>query len=94
MQIITAIENKQLLSLTYKGLHRTVEPHAVGRSSTGNDVLRCYQITGAHTESGHDWNILTVAKIENLALTGQNFMAAQPDYKRGDKGMVTIYAEL
>ena len=92
--IIAAIKNQQVLSLTYKGLQRVVEPHAVGSSLKGNDVLRCYQTAGAHTKDGHEWDLLTVAKIENLASTGQNFVGTRPGYSRGDKGMNSIYAEL
>lgn len=92
--IIAAIKSQQVLSLTYKGLHRVVEPHTVGKSLKGNDVLRCYQTAGAHTKDGHEWDILTVAKIENLTPTGQNFVGTRPGYSRGDKGMSYIYAEL
>lgn len=92
--IIAAIKNRQVLSLTYKGLQRVVEPHAVGTSPKGNDVLRCYQTVGTHTKNGHDWDRLTVAKIENLAPNGQNFVGTRPGYSRGDKGMHSIYAEL
>ena len=92
--IIAAIKNQQVLSLTYKGVQRVVEPHAVGTSRTGNDVLRCYQTAGGHAKGGHEWDLLTLAKIENLASTGQNFVGARPGYSRGDKHMNTIYAEL
>ena len=95
LQIITnAINNQQVLSLTYDGHHRVVEPHAVGTSQKGNDVLRCYQIAGTHSTGGHDWNLFTVTKMENLALTGQSFVGTRPGYSRGDKGMTTIYAQL
>ena len=92
--ITTAIKNRQVLSLTYDGLQREVEPHAVGASLKGNDVLRCYQIAGAHRTGGHDWELLSVAKIGNLAPTGQSFVGTRPGYSRGDKGMTKIYAEL
>ncbi|RYH61335.1 MAG: hypothetical protein EON54_10240 [Alcaligenaceae bacterium] len=95
LQIITnAIKNRQVLSLSYNGIQREVEPHAVGASRQGNDVLRCYQIAGGHMTGGHDWDLLTVAKIGNLGLTGQSFVGTRPGYSRGDKGMTAIYAEL
>lgn len=40
LTIIDAVQNKRVLSFVYDGLARTVEPHAVGRSTAGNDVLR------------------------------------------------------
>lgn len=92
--IINAINNKSVLSFTYKGIARVVEPHAVGESTAGNNVLRCFQTKGDHKKQEHDWNLCTVAKIQNLTLTGASFSKARPDYSKGDKGMSRIYAEI
>ena len=37
--IINAINNMEILSFTYKGNPRIVEPHAYGMGSDGNDLL-------------------------------------------------------
>jgi hypothetical protein len=92
--IIDAIKNRRVLSFIYDGYHRVVEPHAVGSSTAGNDVLRCYQTEGGHVTLGHDWDLCELSKISTLQLTGGNFANARPDYKKGDKGMSRIYAEL
>lgn len=93
--IIDAIQQKKLLSLSYDGIARTVEPHAYGVSSKGNELLRCYQIRGGHnSEKPHVWDLLTVSKIVALADTGESFGSARPDYKQNDKAMQTIYAQL
>jgi hypothetical protein len=93
--IINAIKQQNVLSLTYDGIPREVEPHAYGVSKKGNELLRCYQISGAHSsERPHDWELLTVSKITALANTGATFANPRPDYKRGDKAMATIYQEL
>jgi len=92
--IIDAIHNRETLSLTYSGINRVVEPHAVGVSRAGNDVLRCFQTQGGHITPGHEWDLFEVSKISNLRGTGHHFASARPDYKKGDKGMTTIYAEL
>jgi hypothetical protein len=92
--IIMSISNRQTLSFTYDGLIRTVEPHAVGVSTAGNDVLRCFQTHGAHITPGHEWDMCLLSKISNLVLTGQHFHGERPGYKRGDKGMTVIYAQL
>ena len=60
----------------------------------GNDVLRCYQTKGGHVTHGHDWDLCEFSKISNLNTTGESFANARPDYKKGDKGMSRIYAEL
>jgi len=92
--IINAIRNREVLSLTYKGIPRIVEPHTVGVSTKGNDVLSCYQTHGDHTKDGHEWDLLTVEKITNLSKTGDSFVGTRPKYSRNDSRMVKIYAEL
>ena len=93
--IITAIKQKNVLSLTYEGIPREVEPHAYGVSKSGNELLRCYQVSGRHnSERAHDWELLSVAQIAGLVNTGAIFAGPRPDYKRGDKAMALIYQEL
>lgn len=92
--IIAAIQNRQVLSLTYDGIDRIVEPHTVGVSKTGNDVLRCYQTAGGHITPGHEWDLLLLNKIRYLTATGMTFSTPRPGYKKGDRGMTKIYAEL
>lgn len=92
--IINAIRNRQVLMFTYSGLIRVVEPHAVGVSTAGNDVLRCYQTGGGHVTPGHEWDLCTLSKIRGLQLTGQNFTGNRPGYKREDAHMRFIYAQL
>lgn len=92
--IINAIHNREVLLFTYSGISRTVQPVAVGVSRAGNEVLRCYQIAGGHASSGHQWDLCELSKISNLHTNDQHFEGEPLGYKRGDKGMTTIYAEL
>ena len=92
--IISAIQSRHVLTFTYNGIARTVEPHAVGVSSTGKNVLRCFQTQGGHIKAGHEWDLCDLAKIINLSDTGIVFSGARPGYKKGDKGMTRIFAEL
>ncbi len=89
-----AIRNRHYLTFTYKGIVRVVQPAAIGVSRAGNDALRCYQTQGAHNTDGHDWNLCTLDEISGLSVSGEKFAEDPPGYKRGDKGMVKIYAEL
>ena len=58
------------------------------------DLLRCYQIVGGHrSEKPHSWELLKIEKISGLSL-GSPFSGPRPEYKRGDKAMSTIYAQL
>lgn len=93
--IIDAITNKQLIDLHYSGYSRTVEPHAYGVDKNGVEKLRCYQVAGG--SASHDpvnWKILTVDEMFSVHTTGRGFAGARLDYKRGDKAMQIIYAQL
>lgn len=93
-QIISAINDRRTLALTYKTARRVVEPYAVGKTAEGKAILRCYQIQGEHTERGHDWDLLTVSKITGLVVNDQVFAPTRSGYKRGDKAMATIFAQI
>ena len=43
---------------------------------------------------GHDWDLCEVAKIRDLRVTESTLMNPRPGYKRGDRHMIKIYAEL
>jgi hypothetical protein len=93
--IVDAIQNRKVLSLIYDGISRRVEPHAYGMGTSGNELLRCYQIAGSHgSDKPHDWDLLIVSKISALSNAGDTFAGPRPGYRRGDKAMSTIYAEL
>ena len=89
-----AIRNRRYLTFTYKGIVRVVQPAAIGVSRAGNEVLRCFQTDGAHNTDGHDWNLCTLTEMTDLRVTAKTFATPPPGYKRGDKGMVKIFAEL
>jgi hypothetical protein len=93
--IINAINNMEILSFTYKGNHRIVEPHAYGMGSDGDDLLRAYQV-GGYSSSGRlpKWRLFEVNEIDNLSLTGEKFDGVRPNYNRNDKVMDRIYAQL
>lgn len=92
--IIDAIDNLQELTFTYSGIDRVVEPHAIGISRTGKEVLRCFQTRGGHVTPGHEWDLCELSKISNLGISGVSFQAARPGYKRGDSHMISIFAQL
>jgi len=93
--IVNAIKNKNRLSLVYDNINRTVEPHAYGETKAGNGILRCYQVCGNHnSDKPHDWELLSVSKITGLTLTEERFLNARPGYKKNDKAMTIIYAQI
>lgn len=94
-EIKNAVETKAILEFTYDGHHRVIEPHAHGVSTAGNEVLRCYQIAGGSVHGTvPGWHLMKISKMINIVTTNSHFDVPRPEYKRGDKGMSTIYAQL
>lgn len=93
--ICNAIRNRCVLTFTYNGHPRVVEPHAYGLSRAKNEVIRCYQ-TGGTSDSGTvpRWRLMEVDQIEFLIVTEERFVGERIGYKRGDKHMPTIFCEL
>lgn len=84
-----------LLSFTYDGHRRLVEPHTYGMDNKGHRSLRAYQISGG-SESGEyvGWKLFHTDEIRALAIEAQKFVGPRPKYKRGDTAFSTIYCQL
>lgn len=95
MNITSAIENRNLLTFTYDGRPRTVEPHTYGVDSKGHMALRAFQVGGG-SESGEyvGWKLFHVQEMHGLNIQPQTFSGARPGYKRGDKAFASIQAQL
>ena len=93
-EISDAMATLQLLELRYHGYARIVEPHAYGRDKSGDEILRCYQISGG-SESGErtGWKLLKVADAYSLNVLKDAFQA-RLEYKRNDKAMEYIFCQL
>jgi len=93
-QICQAITDRKVIELRYSGYSRIVEPYAHGRSQNGEDIFRCYQLSGG-SESGErvGWKILKVCDVSALHITDTHF-TKRSDYRRGDKAMEVIYCQL
>ena len=92
--LIAAIKDRRVITFTYSGIARTAEPHAVGVSRTGKDVLRCYQTKGGHVKPGHEWDFCSLSKIVGLTMTESFFEGVRDGYERDDKHMRRIYVQL
>jgi hypothetical protein len=86
-----AIIERRLLSFSYKGSHRLVEPHTYGQRPDGRDALCAWQRTGG---SGSDFRLFFVGEASNLAVEKEIFASPREDYQRGDSRFLHIYAEL
>jgi predicted DNA-binding transcriptional regulator YafY len=95
MSISLAIQNRNLLSFSYDGFTREVEPHCLGIDKKGHPALRAYQVAGG-SESGTyvGWKFFHVNEIRNLHVLSKSFQHPRQDYKRGDKDMMRIQTEV
>jgi len=92
--LLQAIQQTKVLELRYHGYSRIVEPHAYGRDKDGDEILRCYQTSGG-SESGErvGWKLLKVRDAFSFHLADTTF-SARPEYKRNDKAMNHVIAQL
>lgn len=95
MSICDAIAERKNVTFDYDGHHRVVQPAAHGpHATTGNDVLRGYQIAGSgKTRSVPFWDLFLVAKITNFRVLDERFQADPPGYAKGDKH-IDVHCEL
>ena len=93
--ICAAISKRAVVDFTYHGGTRTVEPHAHGTSTAGNEVLRGYQ-TGGASQSGEPvaWKLFAVSEIISFRETGGTFSQDRPGYNPYDRGMSTVHCHV
>lgn len=95
MQIKNSIQNKQLLSFTYDGYHRVVEPYTYGIDKKGHPALRAYQIRGGSASGEYaGWKIFHVNEMRNQSTIPEHFTSARPEYNPNDSAFIRIYAQL
>lgn len=94
-QIITAIQGRKILSFTYDGHARIVEPYTYGIDSKGHPALRAYQ-TGGTSQSGRlpEWRLFHENDMRQIAVLDTSFAPRLSEYRRGDKAFSTIYREI
>lgn len=92
--VIQAIKERIILELRYHGYSRVVEPHAYGRDKSGQEVVRCYQVSGGSVSGERSgWKLLKLREISTLHIANGSFVP-RPDYKRNDKDMTNIFEQM
>ncbi len=93
--ICEAISRRAVIQFNYDGGSRTVEPHAHGTRTAGNEVLRVFQTSGV-SQSGESvaWKLYTVSNISGLSETGATFSENRPGYNPNDKAMSVVHCHV
>lgn len=88
--ICSAIKNRTVLSFTYKGRTRTVEPHLLGYDSDGDLTLSAWQLSG--TSQG--WRDFHVSKLGGLSTTDKSFSGARAGYNPNDSTISQVVCRI
>ena len=80
--ICDAIARKRILTFTYRGRPRRVEPHLLGYYHSGDLTLSAWQLSGG---SGQGWRDFHVSKLSDIAIAEATFARARPGYNPNDK---------
>lgn len=91
-----SIIDRLLLRIFYDPGWRLIEPHAFGYGSSGQLLLRAYQVEGASNSNEHEhWKLFRVDRIEKVELATGVFDGPREGYKEDDKAMkLGIIAQL
>jgi hypothetical protein len=93
--IAAAIQNRNLLTFSYDGYPRTVEPHTYGADRKGHMALRAYQVGGGSESREYvGWKIFHVHEMSGVSVLPQTFLGPRPKYKRDDQAFTSIQAQL
>lgn len=92
--IYTAVHERRLLKIAYRGGERIVEPYAYGVGDGGHPLLRAYQVSGYSRSREHGWKLFRVEEITELALLDETFPGPRDGYMRNDPTMTKIYCEI
>lgn len=93
--ICDAINQKRVLRFFYDGGFREAEPFCYGMGTSGNELLRAYQIDGYSTSGNpFGWKLFVVDKISSLTITAQEHIGARADYDPRDHAMTTVYCAI
>ena len=93
-KIENAIHNQNLIEFYYDGGGWTVEPHCYGITTADNEGLRAFQVDGYSSSGKMGWKMFDLDKASSIIILDETFDSPRLGYKKGDKGMSEIYAEL
>jgi hypothetical protein len=90
-----ALRTGNVLELRYDGYWRHVEVHAVGFTKDDNGVMRVWQIAGGSVRNEPvGWKLLRLDEATGAIVTKEKSLAPRPGYKRGDRAMERIIAQI
>ena len=93
--VCNAMTNRRLLSFTYEGFERVVEPHLCGQNAAGHDVLLAWLVRGhSKSEPRPGWRHYLLTEMRSVQVLEDTFDKSRPGFKPHDSRMATIYCRL
>ncbi|MDF3058823.1 MAG: hypothetical protein K0R17_3038 [Rariglobus sp.] len=91
-----AVQERRIVTFTYKGYTRAVEPHALGRAGDDKPALLAWQVSGgSSTEPPPGWRVFLVEEVTGLKATTKTFEKPRDDYHQGkSRGLKSVEVEV
>ena len=90
-----ALNEGKRLAITYDGLTRVVEVHAVGTTEDGNPIMRAWQVRGgSRSGSPSSWRLFRLDRTWQYAVLDEKSEAPRVGYKRGDVAIARIRCQI
>jgi hypothetical protein len=95
-EICHAIARRRIISFSYKGGERTVEPHMIAFSKTGKLVLSAWFLHGgSESKEGAGWRTYALDEISQLTVSDKIFDEPRLGYQAdGGKSFSRIQCAL
>ena len=95
MTICQSIAQRRLLTFSYDGSVRVVEPHVYGVDAHGEALLSAYQVSGGSVSGQPEgWKFFRMHKMLGLRALDRHFSGPRPDYQHDDAVFATIQCQL
>ena len=92
---IEALRAGKCLELRYDGFTRVVEVHAVGLTKDDNPIMRVWQVRGGSVSGERvGWKLMRLDETFSAHVIDEKSNAPRHGYKRGDRDMKIITAQL
>ncbi|MBA1158925.1 hypothetical protein [Microvirga mediterraneensis] len=92
---VDALRSGRRLEIRYDGYIRVVEVHACGYTPKGHAVMRVWQVRGGSVSGERaGWKLLRLDETRGLQILDEPSEAPRPQYKKGDRDMARILAQI
>ena len=93
--ICEAIRGRRLMMYAYGGLMRVVEPHLLGTTAAGDEILSGWLRPGlSRSDPDGGWRSWRVDRISSAQLLDAHFAGARPGYNPADPRMARVACAL